>query len=84
MAKKSKKSDARVVSILGVGLDNDDGHRRITRSEEFLLLGGSAETHEHMQETAIRFGEKLRNKGKTLQEATPEEALDILRESMES
>jgi hypothetical protein len=83
MGKKPKKSRAQVVGFLGVGLDNEDGHRRVTRSEQFLLVGGSAETHEQMQDTALRFGEALRKKGKTLRDASPEEAVDLLRESME-
>ena len=83
MAKKPKKGEPRVLGFIGVGLDNEDGHRRVTRSEEFFLIGGSADTHERMQDTAVRFGEALRNKGKTLQEASAEEALDLLRESME-
>jgi hypothetical protein len=84
MAKKAKKRDAEVVGFLGVGLDNQDGHKRITRSEEFLLIGGSADTHEQMQDTAIRFGEALRRKGKSLREASPEEAIDLLRDAMQS
>jgi hypothetical protein len=83
MAKKPKKSEGQVVGFLGVGLDNQDGHRRVTRSDEFVLVGGSAETHERMQDAAIRFGEALRQRGKTLREASAEEAIDLLRESME-
>ena len=73
-----------IVGFLGVGLDNKDEHQRLTRSENFLLVGGSAETHERMQDTAIRFGEALRKRGKTLREASTEEALDLLRETLES
>jgi hypothetical protein len=73
-----------IVGFLGVGLDNEDGHQRLTRGEEFLLVGGSAQTHERMQDTAIRFGEALRKRGKKLRETEPEEALDLLRESMDS
>jgi hypothetical protein len=83
MAKRIKKTEPQVVGFVGIGLDNEDGHRRITRSEEFLLVGGSAGTHENMQETAIRFGEALRRKGKTLREASSAEAIDLLRESMD-
>jgi hypothetical protein len=72
-----------ILGFLGVGLDNKDGHQRLTRSDHFLLVGGSAETHERMQDTAIRFGEALRERGKTLQETSAEEALDLLRESLE-
>jgi hypothetical protein len=83
MAKKNKKSEAQVVGFLGVGLDNQDGHKRMTRSEEFLIVGGSAETHEQMQDTAIRFGEALRRKGKKLPETSVEEAIDLLRDSID-
>jgi hypothetical protein len=80
-----KDGDGRqVVGFLGVGLDNKDGHQRLTRSEDFLLVGGSAETHERMQDTAIRFGEALRKRGKTLRETSTEEALDLLRQSLDS
>lgn len=73
-----------VLGFLGVGLDNADGHKRVTQSESFLLVGGSAETHERMQDTAIRFEEELRKRGKRLKDASADEAADLLRESMES
>jgi hypothetical protein len=73
----------KIVGFLGVGLDNQDGHQRLTRTDNFLLIGGSAETHEHMQDTAIRFGESLQKRGKTLPEASAEEALDLLRKALE-
>jgi len=83
--RKQEEGEARrILGFLGLGLDNRDGHRRVTRSEEFLLVGGSAETHERMQDTAIRFGEALRRRGKCLQETPVEEAIDLLRESLDS
>ncbi len=84
MSNREEGNDRQVLGFLGVGLDNKDGHQRLTRSEDFLLVGGSAETHERMQDTAIRFGEALRRKGKTLRETPPEEAIDLLREALES
>jgi hypothetical protein len=83
VAKKSNKRQEEVVGILGVGLDNEDEHRRITCCEDFLLVGGSEETHERMQDTAIRFSESLEKKGKTLRDTSPAEAFDLLREAME-
>jgi hypothetical protein len=85
MPKKSsrKKKEPKVEGIVGVGLDGEDGHRRLTRTEEMLLVGGSEETHERMQETAIRFGEELEKRGKTLPETTVREAIDLLREALE-
>jgi hypothetical protein len=82
MPRKSKRK-AKVEGVLGLGLDGTDGEKRITRTEEMLLLGGSRETHERMQETAIRFGEALEKKGKKLPEVGVREALDLLREAHE-
>jgi hypothetical protein len=81
---KAEESEPHLLGFLGVGLDNSDGHKRLTRTDHFLLVGGSAETHEQMQDTAIRFGEALERRGKTLQEASTEEALDLLRKALES
>jgi len=80
VAKKraAKKKKPEVVGFVGVGLDNQDGHQRITQSEHFFLVGGSEETHERMQDTAIRFNKVLKDRGKTLTETEPREALDIL------
>ena len=74
----------RVLGLLGVGLDGTDGHRRVTRTDDFVLVGGSAETHERMQETAIRFEEALERRGKTLAEADVAEVIDLLAEAREA
>jgi hypothetical protein len=80
--KKRPPEQPELVGFLGVGLDNKDGHQRLTRSEYFVLVGGSEETHGRMQDTAIKFGEKLEQRGKTLREVAPEEALDLLRNAL--
>ena len=67
--------------LLGVGLDNTDGHKRITKGDNFYLAGGSEETHERMTETVIKFNEKLARKGKHLSEVSREEFADMLREA---
>lgn len=53
--------------LLGIGLDNEDGHKRITRAEKFSIVGGSAETHERMTETVVKTFEDIRKAGKTLE-----------------
>jgi len=73
---KSKKSGK--ASLLGLGLDGNDGHVRITRGPNFDLVGGSKETHEVMQEHAIKFNEELSRRGKRLDEVGPNEFLDIM------
>lgn len=81
--KTPKAPEETVAAVVGVGLDAEDGHQRITRTEEMVLVGGSAETHEKMQETAIRFGENLEKRGKALREASVGEVIDLLRDAIE-
>jgi hypothetical protein len=84
VAKRKPQDDKpEVVGFLGVGLDGKDGHQRATRSEYFFLVGGSEETHGHMQDTVVRFTEALHGRGKRLPDASPEEALDLLREALD-
>ncbi|HEV3447084.1 MAG TPA: hypothetical protein VG099_20765 [Gemmataceae bacterium] len=83
MPSKNDREERQVVGFVGLGLDNKDGHRRLTRSENFVLIGGSEETHERMQDTAIRFGENLRRRGKKLQETPVEEVIEIFHEAKE-
>lgn len=71
------KSPKNKTYLLGLGFDNDDGHRRITRGKNFRLYGGSEDTHSLMQEKAIKFNEQLKNKGKTLEEISRKEFVDI-------
>ena len=66
--------------MLGVGLDSRDEHKRLTKGDNFVLMGGSEETHERMTETAIKVNEKLAKRGKKLQDASPEELRDIFGE----
>ena len=80
---RSKNPEPTVQGVLGLGLDAADGQKRVTRTEEMVLVGGSHETHERMQEAAIRFSEALEKKGKKLQETTVREAMEMLREAHE-
>lgn len=69
--------------LLGVGLDNKDGHVRVTKGENFRLVGGSEETHGRMTETAIKVNEKLRGRGKQLEDVDKTEFHDLIQEAME-
>ena len=78
MADASKNNTA---LLLGMGWDGRDEHRRITRGDNFCLVGGSEETHEKMTETAVKFNEKLSKRGKRLGELSREEFTDLIREA---
>ncbi|MBL7156945.1 MAG: hypothetical protein ISS92_02155 [Candidatus Omnitrophica bacterium] len=63
--------------LLGLGFDCKDGHVRITKGKNFRLYGGSKETHEFMQEKAVKFNEQLDKNRKTLETVTKKEFYDI-------
>jgi len=73
------KPKKRRAVMLGVGLDSD-GHKRVTKGDNFALVGGSEETHERMTETAIKINEKLKLRGKQLEEVSHNEFDDIAHE----
>ena len=77
MSKKRKRSAPRA-ALLGVGLDNEDGHKRITTGEQFAIIGGSHETHGRMTETVVKTFEELKQRGKHLHEVEPRELAEII------
>jgi len=78
MSNPSQKKKRKAV-ILGLGLDSD-GHKRITTGDNFALVGGTEETHERMTEKAVKINEKLKARGKHLDDVTREEFDDIAQE----
>jgi hypothetical protein len=76
MANMSKKKGRRKAVLVGLGLDAD-GHKRLTTGPNFVLVGGSQETHEVMTEKAIKINEKLNAAGKSLEQVSREEFEDI-------
>jgi hypothetical protein len=66
---------------LGVGFDGDDDETRLTRGKNFVLYGGTEETHSVMRETVIRVNEHLDRRGRRLEEVSPDELRDIFQES---
>jgi hypothetical protein len=77
---KAAKQKKRQAAILGLGLDCEDGHTRLTRGNNFVLYGGSEETHASMQETAIKVNEQLDRRHKRLEDVSPRELHDIFRD----
>ena len=70
------------LGLLGVGLDGDDGHQRLTHGEGFCVVGGSEETHERMQDLVIRMNEKLRSQGRRFQDLSRPEFEELARDSL--
>lgn len=76
-----KQTPPKIEGILGVGLDNEDGHKRLTTGEKFVLVGGSQETHEVMTETMIKTFEELKRRDKPLESVDPRELGEIIDKS---
>lgn len=79
-AKRRRRDRGVVMGLVGLGLDGTDGHTRLTKGDDFVLFGGSAETHEKMQDLTIRLAERLKKKGKRIAGADMREIRDIVEE----
>jgi hypothetical protein len=64
-------------AIIGFGLDGDSPPHRLSHGEHCLLVGGSAETHAELLETALRLESELDRRGQDLAEVTPAELAEI-------
>jgi len=62
--------------MLGLAMDGD-GHKRLTTGENFVLAGGTRETHEVLTEKVIKINEKLAAAGKRLEEVSREQFDDL-------
>jgi hypothetical protein len=64
-------------ALIGFGLDSSDEHERVTRGDQTLIFGGSAETHAELRETALRMERELERRGRTLAELNPVELAEL-------
>ena len=78
-----KNNKQKPSKLLGLGLDNKDGHKRITQAERFSIVGGNEKTHHTLTEVAIKTFETLDKKGKTLDTVEKEELNDIIHNSLQ-
>jgi hypothetical protein len=81
---KATSRDRKSAALLGLAFDHEDGHTRMTRGKNFVLCGGSHETHALMQETAVKINEQLDRQGKRLEEVSLGELRDICRDVTDS
>ena len=79
-APKTRAKRERVGGVFGLGLDGQDGHQRVTKGEDFFLVGGSDETHGRMQDLVLRMNERLKRRGKRFADLTSSEFEDLARD----
>jgi hypothetical protein len=80
MSNNRLPEERNLAGLLGLAFDADDGHKRITRGKNFLLAGGSEQTHTFMRETIIKVTERLDERGQRLADVSVEELRDLLDE----
>jgi hypothetical protein len=73
----SDEKPLKIRGLLGLGLDGDREHKRVTRGPNFRLFGGSRETHERMLDTAMKFNNLVDARGKRLHEVNARELREI-------
>lgn len=73
----------REAGLLGLAFDAEDGHKRITRGNNFILAGGSEQTHGLMRETIIKVNEQLDARGMKLADVSPDELRDMLNDAQQ-
>ena len=86
MSSKRRFNDERgerVAGILGLAFDAEDGHKRITRGKNFLLAGGSEQTHGVMRETLMKVNEQLDARGQRLADVSVDELRDMINDATE-
>ena len=64
-------------ALIGLGLDAYDDQKRLTRSDQSLVFGGSAETHALLRETVLRMELELDRQGQQLSDLDPLELAEL-------
>lgn len=79
MAKTPAKNQTKKSVLIGLGLDSD-GHKRVTTGKNFAMVGGTQNTHDEMVEKAVKINEKLKKRGKELEQVSHQEFEEIAHE----
>lgn len=80
--KMPRANPKKIIRLLGVGFDADDGHVRITKGENYDVLMGSDESHEYIQQLILKIEDALAAHGLSLDELTPEEFQEFVKKNL--
>jgi len=72
----------KIIGLLGVGFDAEDGHVRITKGENHNVLMGSDESHEYLQKLIAKIEAELEVQGLALDDLTPEDFGEFVKSIM--
>ncbi len=81
---RASQPQQKSAALLGLAFDNDDGQTRLTRGKNYLLVGGTRDSHAVLQETAVKINEHLDKRGKRLEDVSVGELRAICHEIREA
>lgn len=76
------KNRKKIVRLLGVGFDAEDGHVRITKSDNYDVLMGSDESHDFLQKLIAKIEAELKYKDLKLDDLSPAEFSEFVKSIM--
>jgi hypothetical protein len=76
--KMSEEKQKKIIRLLGVGFDAEDGHVRITKGENYDVLMGSNESHEYIRQLIQKIEVELENRNISLNDLSPEEFTELV------
>lgn len=77
-----RTNQKKIIRLLGVGFDADDGHVRITKGESYDVLMGSDESHEYIRQLIQKIEDALAAQNLSLDDLTPEEFSKFVKNNM--
>ncbi|MEE9368149.1 MAG: hypothetical protein V3V05_04705 [Pontiella sp.] len=63
----------KIIGLLGVGFDAEDGHVRITKGEKHDVIMGSDASHEYLQKLIEKIEAELKDQDMKLDDLSPQE-----------
>ena len=69
----------KIVRLMGVGFDAQDDHVRVTTGKNYDVFMGSEESHEYIAGLIKKIEDKIKSKGMSLTDFSPEEFTKFLK-----
>lgn len=69
----------KIIGLLGIGFDAEDGHVRITKGDGYNVLMGSEESHTYLQNLLGKIEKELKERDLKLDDLTPEEFSEFVK-----
>lgn len=77
-----KANQKKIIRLLGVGFDAEDGHVRVTKSGNYDVLMGSDASHEYLHDLIKKIEDALKARNMTLDDIPPEKFSEFVAEVM--